>query len=87
MTKAETTRNTSEDARNDSSMAEHVSGLSEKDIAIFERKMDNLTTYLCDLARKCNHSDEVVYMIQNGLMEVMDWFIPIRRRGKTKPEE
>ena len=78
MKETEIKEQTLENTRDDGCVIVKVPGLSEKDIAMFERKMGNLTTYLCDLAKKGNHSDEVMYMIQNGLMEVMDWFIPIR---------
>ena len=54
------------------------SGLSEKDIAKFKRKMDRLLDYLRELAGKANHSEETYQMIQGGLMDVMEWFIPIR---------
>ena len=54
------------------------SGLSEKDIAKFKRKMDRLLDYLRELAGKANHSEETYQMIQEGLMDVMEWFIPIR---------
>jgi t-SNARE complex subunit (syntaxin) len=54
------------------------SGLSEKDIAKFKRKMDRLLDYLRGLAEKANHSEETYQMIQEGLMDVVEWFIPIR---------
>ena len=54
------------------------SGLSEKDIAKFKRKMDRLLEYLSGLVEKANHSEETYRMIQEGLMDVMEWFIPIR---------
>ena len=54
------------------------SGLTEKDIENFKRKMDRLHKYLNELAEKANNSEEVCQMIQQGLMDVMDWFIPIR---------
>lgn len=54
------------------------SRLSEKDIAKFKRKMDRLLEYLSGLVEKTNHSEETYEMIQEGLMDVMEWFIPIR---------
>ena len=54
------------------------SGLSEKDIAKFKRRMDKLLEYLSGLVEKANHSEETYRMIQEGLMDVMEWFIPIR---------
>ena len=54
------------------------SGLSEKDIAKFKRRMDRLLEYLSGLVEKANHSEETYRMIQEGLMDVMEWFIPIR---------
>ncbi len=54
------------------------SGLSEKDIVKFKRKMNRLLEYLGGLVEKANHSDEAYQMIQEGLMDVMEWFIPIR---------
>ena len=54
------------------------SGLSEKDIAKFKRKMDRLLDYLRGLVEKANHSEETYQMIQEGLMDIMEWFIPIR---------
>ena len=54
------------------------SGLSEKDVAKFKRKTDRLLDYLRGLAEKANHSEETYQMIQEGLMDVMEWFIPIR---------
>ena len=58
------------------------SGLSEKDIAKFKRKMNRLLEYLSGLVKKANHSEETYQMIQEGLMDVMEWFIPIRQRIK-----
>lgn len=78
MKETKITEQTLDNAENNGRVVVKGPGLSDKDIAMFERKMANLTTYLCDLAKKGNHSDEVMCMIQNGLMEVMDWFIPIR---------
>jgi len=54
------------------------SGLSEKDMAKFKRKMGRLLDYLRGLAEKANHSEETYQMIQEGLMDVVEWFIPIR---------
>ena len=53
-------------------------GLTEKDIENFKRKMVRLHKYLNELAEKANNSVEVCQMIKQGLMDVMDWFIPIR---------
>ena len=54
------------------------SGLSEKDITMFKRKMNRLLEYLSCLVKKANYSEETYQMIQEGLMDVMEWFIPIR---------
>ena len=51
------------------------SRLYEKDIAKFKRKMDRLLEYLSGLVEKTNHSEETYLMIQEGLMDVMEWFI------------
>ena len=68
----------SENATNEGNTVIQESGLSEKDIAKFKRKMDRLLDYLRGLAEKANHSEETYQMIQEGLMDVVEWFIPIR---------
>ena len=68
----------SEYATNEGNAVNQESGLSEKDIAKFKRKMDRLLEYLSDLVEKTNHSEETYQMIQEGLMDVMEWFITIR---------
>ena len=68
----------SENASDDENTINQESGLSEKDIAKFKRKMDRLLDYLRGLAEKANHSEETYQMIQEGLMDVLEWFIPIR---------
>ena len=45
---------------------------------MFKRKMNRLLEYLSCLVKKANHSEETYQMIQEGLMDVMEWFIPIR---------
>ena len=68
----------SENATNEGNAVNQESGLSEKDITMFKRKMNRLLEYLSCLVKKANHSDEAYQMIQEGLMDVMEWFIPIR---------
>jgi hypothetical protein len=68
----------SEKATNEGNVVSQESGLTEKDIAKFKRKMDRLFEYLSGLVEKANHSKEAYQMIQEGLMDVMEWFIPIR---------
>ena len=68
----------SENVRDEKNTVNQESGLSEKDIAKFKRKMNRLLDYLRGLAEKANHSEETYQMIQEGLMDVMEWFIPIR---------
>ena len=68
----------SENATSEGNDVSQESGLTEKDIAKFKRKMDRLLEYLSGLVKKANHSEETYQMIQEGLMEVMEWFIPIR---------
>ena len=68
----------SENATNGGNAVNQESGLSGKDIAMFKRKMDRLLDYLRGLAEKTNHSEETYQMIQEGLMDVVEWFIPIR---------
>lgn len=70
--------NAPEETGNDGDAVNQESGLSEKDIAKFKRKMDRLLEYLRGLVEKANHSEETYRMIQEGLMDVMEWFIPIR---------
>ncbi len=68
----------SEKATNEGNVVSQESGLTEKDIAKFKRKMDRLLEYLSWLVEKANHSEEAYQMVQEGLMDVMEWFIPIR---------
>ena len=68
----------SENASDEKNTVNQESGLFEKDIAKFKRKMDRLLEYLSGLVKKANHSEETYQMIQEGLMDVMEWFIPIR---------
>ena len=68
----------SENVSDEENVTNQESGLSEKDIAKFKRKMDRLLDYLRGLAEKANHSEETYQMIQEGLMDVVEWFIPIR---------
>ena len=68
----------SENVSDEENVTNQESGLSEKDIAKFKRKMDRLLDYLRGLAEKANHSEETYQMIQEGLMDVLEWFIPIR---------
>ena len=68
----------SENATNEGNAVNQESGLSEKDIVKFKRKMNRLLEYLSGLVKKANHSEETYQMIQEGLMDVMEWFIPIR---------
>ncbi len=70
--------NASESATNEENTVNQESGLTEKDIAKFKRKMDRLLEYLSGLVKKANHSEEAYQMVQEGLMDVMEWFIPIR---------
>jgi len=70
--------NASENATNEGNAVNQESGLSEKDIAKFKKKMDNLHKYLNEFVGKANHSDEAYQMVQEGLMDVMEWYIPIR---------
>jgi hypothetical protein len=70
--------NASENATNEGNAVNQESGLSEKDIAKFKRKMDNLHKYLNEFVGKANHSDEAYQMVQEGLMDVMEWYITIR---------
>ena len=67
-----------ENAGSEETNVNQGTGLTEKDIENFKRKMDRLHKYLNELAEKVNHSEEVCQMIQQGLMDVMDLFIPIR---------
>ena len=68
----------SENATNEGNAVNQESGLSEKDITMFKRKMNRLLEYLSCLVKKANHSEETYRMIQEGLMDVMEWFIPIK---------
>ena len=68
----------SEKASDEGNTVNQGSGLSEKDIAKFKRKMGRLLEYLRELVEKANHSEETYQMIQEGLMDIMEWFIPIR---------
>lgn len=68
----------SENVTNEGNAVNQESGLSEKDIVKFKRKMNRLLEYFDSLLEKANHSDEAYQMIQEGLMDVMEWFIPIR---------
>ena len=68
----------SENVSDEKNTVNQESGLSEKDIAKFRRKMNRLLEYLSGLVEKANHSEEIYQMIQDGLMDVMEWFIPIR---------
>jgi hypothetical protein len=68
----------SENVSDEKNTVNQESGLSEKDIVKFKRKMNRLLEYLGGLVEKANHSDEAYQMIQEGLMDVMEWFIPIR---------
>ena len=68
----------SENVTNEGNAVNQESGLSEKDIVKFKRKMNRLLEYLSGLVEKANHSEETYQMIQEGLMDVMEWFIPIR---------
>ena len=68
----------SENANDEEKNVTQDSGLSGKDIAKFKRKMDRLLDYLRELVEKANHSEETYQMIQEGLIDVMEWFIPIR---------
>ena len=70
--------NASENATYEGNAVNQESGLTEKDIAKFKKKMDRLLEYLSGLVKKANHSEETYQMIQEGLMDVMEWFIPIR---------
>ena len=54
-----------------------VSGLNERDIANLKKKMDRLHKYLNEFVKKANHSEEAYQMVQQELMDVMEWFIPI----------
>ena len=68
----------SENVSDEKNTVNQESGLSEKDITMFKRKMNRLLEYLSCLVKKANHSDEAYQMIQEGLMDVLEWFIPIR---------
>ena len=68
----------SENATSEGNDVSQESGLTEKDIAKFKRKMNRLLEYLSGLVEKANHSEETYQMIQEGLMDIMEWFIPIR---------
>ena len=68
----------SENVSDEENVTNQESGLSEKDTAKFKRRMDRLLEYLRGLVEKANHSEETYRMIQEGLMDVMEWFIPIR---------
>lgn len=67
----------SEKVNDEENVTNQESGLSEKDIAKFKRKMNRLLEYLSGLVEKANHSEEAYQMIQQELMDVMDWYIPI----------
>lgn len=75
---SKTIYNEPEETGNNGNAGNQESGLTEKDIAKFKRKMDRLLEYLSGLVKKANHSEETYQMIQEGLMDVMEWFIPIR---------
>ena len=68
----------SEYATNEGNAVNQESGLNERDIANLKKKMDRLHKYLNEFVKKANHSEEAYQMIQEGLMDVMEWFIPIR---------
>ena len=72
------TYNAQAETSNNGNAGNQESGLTEKDIVKFKRKMDRLLEYLRGLVEKANHSEETYQMIQEGLMDVMEWFIPIR---------
>ena len=68
----------SENATNEENTVNQESGLTERDIANLKKKMDRLYKYLKEFVEKANHSEEACQMVQQELMDVMDWFIPIR---------
>lgn len=62
----------SENLSDEENVTNQESGLSEKDIDEFKRRMDRLLEYLIDLVEKANHSEETYRIIQEGLMDVIE---------------
>lgn len=58
-------------------MNNEIITLTKDEIEKYTRKMNEMKNYLHKLAEKSNYDDQAMMMIQQGLSDILDDYIPI----------
>lgn len=58
-------------------MNNEIRTLTEDEIEKYNKKMKEMKNYLHKLAENSHYDDQVMMMIQNGVSDILDDYIPI----------